>query len=791
MALTQTQVSQLYVSIFGRASEGEGNTYYQGFADQKTAADDMFGLSVVLDYFGITNVTDSANVQKVVETVYLNALGKTSTDDPDGIAYWVSEVTTGGKTMGDMVSALVNSAVDSANAGTAQDTFNNKVAASDYAAANLTAFTDFATFQSYISSVDSTSASLDAAKAAIDGDVPSTVTGETFTLTDSTTDKPAMTTENDVVNGPAGTLQDTDIITDSTTTDSDVMNFDLWQNQSPDVSGVETLNVEVRVADTTLTASTIEHTVGATLNFASATNVRDIDIIDNLNEKMTLNFSSGTWTGTTGGAINIDSSGPLASLQTTSITLNGTTLQTELGGTTNADDIDSLTLTSSGSSANTLDFIGNANADINEGGESITLKGSQDITFRGDHIVLDGLVVVESGFTGSSTVRVDAINTAAALNLSNTNADTVRIDADNTGNAITLSSGMTLDMRVAQTTELELVTSASQDSTSDTLTIKAQDTAANGALDMVALNLTGAQGFEIVNLVGNGPSTISAAHDTGAITGQATNGTQVNISGSDMWVVDTLDANILGLDGSSLTSTGKLTVNTLVTNTNKGDEIKAGASTIDTLGEVTDDGGAGVTADLSTGVIQDNVTATNKFTISGFERVQLSDGNDVVTGSSGADRIEGGSGADTMDGKSGADVYFYGAAADSDSGTVTAIAADATSTTIKAAGIDLVTFVDGSDKININALTGGTAVTVNNGGVAGGIDYDATTTVLANNEIYVFGQIGSTDVSSDGLYIGQSQVATTSADLTADFDWLIYVTGVSDASKIDADDFIF
>jgi hypothetical protein len=29
MALTKTQVSQLYVSIFGRASEGEGNTFWQ------------------------------------------------------------------------------------------------------------------------------------------------------------------------------------------------------------------------------------------------------------------------------------------------------------------------------------------------------------------------------------------------------------------------------------------------------------------------------------------------------------------------------------------------------------------------------------------------------------------------------------------------------------------------------------------------------------------------------------------------------------------------------------------
>ena len=53
MALTQKQVSELYVAIFNRASEGEGNKYWQQqSADAKAAANNMLATPDAKAYFG-------------------------------------------------------------------------------------------------------------------------------------------------------------------------------------------------------------------------------------------------------------------------------------------------------------------------------------------------------------------------------------------------------------------------------------------------------------------------------------------------------------------------------------------------------------------------------------------------------------------------------------------------------------------------------------------------------------------------------------------------------------------
>ena len=176
MALTQTQVSELYVAVFGRASEGEGNTYWATYETTESAATEMFTLDVVSNYFSVSNFTEEANVRTVVEAIYLNALGKAPADDVAGIQYWVDSIIVDGNAMGVMVAGLVASANDPVNAGAAQDTFNNKVAVSNYTADTVETFTDFATFQGFIASVDETSASVDAAKTSIDG-------SSTFSLT--------------------------------------------------------------------------------------------------------------------------------------------------------------------------------------------------------------------------------------------------------------------------------------------------------------------------------------------------------------------------------------------------------------------------------------------------------------------------------------------------------------------------------------------------------------------------------------------------------------------------------
>jgi hypothetical protein len=142
MSLTQTQVSELYVAIFNRASEGEGNSFWQGIDDTaENIANQMLATDDAVTYFGTSLDTNQA----FIEHIYLNTLSKTATDDPDGIAFWVAALDAG-SSRGFIVSELVAAAQATENAGTAQDQFLNRVAVSDYTANTVSdAPADYAT----------------------------------------------------------------------------------------------------------------------------------------------------------------------------------------------------------------------------------------------------------------------------------------------------------------------------------------------------------------------------------------------------------------------------------------------------------------------------------------------------------------------------------------------------------------------------------------------------------------------------------------------------------------------
>jgi hypothetical protein len=140
MALTQTRVSHLYVAIFNRASEGEGNTFWQSQGDMATVASAMLATQDARDYFG-----DSLNSnQAFIEHIYLNTLNKRMDDDPDGIAYWVGRLQDGdsrGEVVAELVSVIETYGPDGENydpndAATvaAYNQFVNRVEISDYMA---------------------------------------------------------------------------------------------------------------------------------------------------------------------------------------------------------------------------------------------------------------------------------------------------------------------------------------------------------------------------------------------------------------------------------------------------------------------------------------------------------------------------------------------------------------------------------------------------------------------------------------------------------------------------------
>lgn len=143
-SLNQNQVSQLYVSIFGRASEGEGNAYWQTLElDMATTADVMLDTDAARNYFGANLNTNQA----FIEHIYLNTLNKTIADDFDGISYWIS-VLDAGTTRGEAVATLVGAIYDYAPGGplydpddnatvAAYNQFTNRVEVSNYMANNV------------------------------------------------------------------------------------------------------------------------------------------------------------------------------------------------------------------------------------------------------------------------------------------------------------------------------------------------------------------------------------------------------------------------------------------------------------------------------------------------------------------------------------------------------------------------------------------------------------------------------------------------------------------------------
>lgn len=165
MALTQTQVSQLYVSIFGRASEGEGNKYWAtNGKDMASTANTMLATDAAKAYFGDSLKSNDA----FIKHIYKNTLGKEPTDDAAGIKFWV-DMLASGKSRGEVVATMIWAAQQENNKGVAQDMFNNKVKVSDYVAKNIEkAGSDLAVFKDFIAKVTNEEATLKSATAKVD-----------------------------------------------------------------------------------------------------------------------------------------------------------------------------------------------------------------------------------------------------------------------------------------------------------------------------------------------------------------------------------------------------------------------------------------------------------------------------------------------------------------------------------------------------------------------------------------------------------------------------------------------
>ncbi|SDE67816.1 Ig-like domain-containing protein [Desulfuromonas thiophila] len=182
--LNQTEVSQLYVAIYGRASEGSGNRFWQQATEKTAAAAAMLDSQPSIDYFGEALNSDFA----FISHIYENTLGKTAEEDPEGVNFWVGALTGAAPfdrnySREEVIVSLIDAAMDPQYRGlAAQERFVNKVAASNYCANNIeqATVTQIDTFIGYIAEVTNDPSTLYQAQQSIDSaaDPESATAGE-------------------------------------------------------------------------------------------------------------------------------------------------------------------------------------------------------------------------------------------------------------------------------------------------------------------------------------------------------------------------------------------------------------------------------------------------------------------------------------------------------------------------------------------------------------------------------------------------------------------------------------
>ena len=136
MAITvamRTEVSQLYVALFGRAPDSEGLGFWVNLRNQGQSltqiANSMFATAPARDFFP-TWMTN----QEIIASFYSNVLGRTA--DAEGLAFWTAKLNAAGATPGSVITQLIANVAN--YTGTNPDgilsakLFNNSVQVAQY-----------------------------------------------------------------------------------------------------------------------------------------------------------------------------------------------------------------------------------------------------------------------------------------------------------------------------------------------------------------------------------------------------------------------------------------------------------------------------------------------------------------------------------------------------------------------------------------------------------------------------------------------------------------------------------
>ncbi|WP_292994992.1 hypothetical protein [Nitrosomonas sp.] len=472
----------------------------------------------------------------------------------------------------------------------------NKVLVSDaYSQSNSSS--DLGTLQNVLSKVTGTAPYTDAEVANVIGGIPSA--GHTFTLTtgqdyaDTTSSfkngglLPSdfkFTSGSDTVSAGAGTVGNTDALVDGSTTDSDTLNATLTSGAvaTPTIQNVENVKLTMSIAN-------------SGLDFASVTGVKAVSVTGTANGVINnLGLTAGTTLAVNsyGKALTVQAATlagttALGTAEALGVTVSGTTKDSSLtiaSATSLTENLESLTITSSGAAANILTLANGTNT-VNI--DKIVVAGAADLDLRVTSAGISGNTMTAADHAGVLTLTVNRNGTAGTTNLGNVSGVDNYVFRDSTagGDNLVVSnlangSNVTLATAFAGTDSITVKGAAANTANTLNVTIDNEtdltDTTIGGTsltiadietIGFTSAGATSAGGNTITDLIATSAATINVTGDSKLALGldATTLVTKVNLSGAGAHTVDFTagatyaEAKTLTLDGS--TATGKLTLN--------------------------------------------------------------------------------------------------------------------------------------------------------------------------------------------------------------------------------------
>ncbi|QYA61106.1 hypothetical protein [Campylobacter fetus] len=311
--ISKSEVSELFIVLFGRPTEGEGNTYWvnessaNGWGMIETS-NAILNLDITKSFLGET----LNNNESFVKHLFKNAVNLTefvSDEQKAGLKYWVDLLDNGTVSKADLVGHFVNAAKDPSNAGANQDLFNNKVIVSNYVADTiaklpldgLTPDQQNALIQKtvdIINNVTSNSSSVESAKGEVDAlksELPNP--GSTYDLTEGNdnlkgtdlddtfngttyvgngTNKSTLSAFDKIDGGAGRDTLNAQVLANNSASDAKLKSEDLVKALAG-VTNVEKLNIisEVKAADGG--GLTINGYKSVSLNIVGETKIADTD----------------------------------------------------------------------------------------------------------------------------------------------------------------------------------------------------------------------------------------------------------------------------------------------------------------------------------------------------------------------------------------------------------------------------------------------------------------------------------------------------------------------------------